>query len=411
MVFMPPRHSKSETISRLFSAYYLYRHPERFVGMASYGADLAYTLSRTARENFERAGGALKRGSRAVKHWQTARGGGLWAAGVGGPMTGKGFHLGIIDDPLKDAEQAASETIRAKQKDWYGSTFSTRAEPGAAVIVLQTRWNEDDLSGWLLGLEADEPEGWYVVSMPAIAEETMGELPDSCIAHPDWRQPGEALCPERYSLEKLEKFARRIGSYFWNALFQQRPRPRDGGMFKRPWFPIVDARPAIAERVRWWDKAATEDAGDYTVGLLMSRTIAGIYTIEDVVRGQWSSGQRDEVMLQTAKLDGTSVRIGVEEEGGSSGKDSSAAILRLLAGYAVSVERPSGAKDIRAEPFAAQCEAGNVRLLKGDWNRAYIDELCTFPTGKHDDQVDTSSGAFNRLAIGQPETVPNPFYQ
>ncbi|RME24447.1 MAG: terminase, partial [Candidatus Zixiibacteriota bacterium] len=125
MVFMPPRHGKSETVSRLFSAYYLYKHPERWVGINSYAAELAYTLSRNARENYVAGGGALKNDAAAVKHWETGKNGGLWAAGVGGPITGKGFHLGIIDDPLKNAEEAASDTIRAKQKDWYRSTFST----------------------------------------------------------------------------------------------------------------------------------------------------------------------------------------------------------------------------------------------------------------------------------------------
>src|SRR5690242_10647892 len=121
MVFEPPRHGKSELVSRLFPAYYLYRHPERFVGIASYGADLAYTLSRAARENFQRAGGQLSRAASAVKYWLTRNGGGLWAAGVGGPATGKGFHLGIVDDPIKDAQEAASAAIRTRNKDWYGS--------------------------------------------------------------------------------------------------------------------------------------------------------------------------------------------------------------------------------------------------------------------------------------------------
>ncbi len=155
MVFMPPRHSKSETVSRLFTAYYLYRHPERFVGLASYGADLAYTLSRAARDNFVKACGQLSKAAKAVKQWLTSTGGGLWAAGVGGPATGKGFHLGVIDDPIKDAEEAASDKIRQRNKDWLSSVFQTREEPGGAIVVLQTRWHEDDLSGYLLSMEAD----------------------------------------------------------------------------------------------------------------------------------------------------------------------------------------------------------------------------------------------------------------
>ena len=172
MIFMPPRHSKSETISRLYSAYYLLRYPDRWVGLNSYASELAYTLSRASRENYVKAGGTLHGAASAVKHWQTDGRGGLWAAGVGGPITGKGFHLGIIDDPLKNAEEAASATIRAKQKEWYRSTFYTRQEPGASIVIIQTRWHQDDLSGWLLDAEeSDSPEGWWVTSMPAIAED------------------------------------------------------------------------------------------------------------------------------------------------------------------------------------------------------------------------------------------------
>src|SRR4029077_14941893 len=114
----------------------------------------------------------------AVKHWLTRDGGGLWAAGVGGPATGKGFHLGIVDDPIKDAQEAASSAIRARNKDWYGSVFSTREEPNGAIVVVQTRWHEDDLSGYLLQLEADEPEHWYIVNLPAIAD------PENTLAFP-----------------------------------------------------------------------------------------------------------------------------------------------------------------------------------------------------------------------------------
>jgi hypothetical protein len=133
MVFMPPRHGKSELVSRLFSAYYLYRHPEHFVGINSTRQTSPIHFSRSARDNFTRAGGSLRDDAAAVKHWLTTADGGLWAAGVGGPITGKGGNLLIIDDPLKNAEEAASETIRAKHKDWYGSTLYTRLEPAGAL--------------------------------------------------------------------------------------------------------------------------------------------------------------------------------------------------------------------------------------------------------------------------------------
>lgn len=402
MVFMPPRHGKSETVSRLFSAYFVYCNPAKFVGINSYSAELAYTLSRNARENYRRAGGRLS-GAEAVKHWETPAFGGMWAAGVGGSITGKGYHLGIIDDPLKNAEEAASEVIRTKQKDWYLSTFLTRQEPDAAIVVIQTRWHEDDLSGWLLDEEESEsPERWHIVRMEAIKESAGEKIPDSCTMEQDTRQPGEPLCPERYSAKLLHHIQQREGPYYWNALYQQRPAPREGNFFKRHWFEIVDATPADAVRVRWWDRAATATPdGDYTAGVLMS-VKDGTYYVEDVERGQWSSAERDSRIRQTAQLDGETVQQWTEQEPGSSGKDSAQAFVRMLAGFAARYRPSTGSKEVRADPFAAQAEAGNVKLKRGVWNRAYLEELAAFPNGKNDDQVDGSSGAFNILVRTSP---------
>ena len=160
MIFMPPRHGKSELCSRLFSAYFLYRYPQRWVAVTSYAADLAYTLSRAAQENYREAGGSVKGSASAVKHWETGKGGGFWAAGVGGPATGKGWHLGDRRRSLKNAQEAASEVVRNGQKEWYGSTWYTREEPwsdtdpNGLLIIIQTRWHEDDLAGWQIAEEA-----------------------------------------------------------------------------------------------------------------------------------------------------------------------------------------------------------------------------------------------------------------
>lgn len=399
MVFEPPRHGKSELVSRLFPAYYLYRHPDRFVGLASYGAELAYTLSRAARENYQRAGGALDAASRAVKHWQTRSAGGLWAAGVAGPATGKGYHLGVIDDPLKDAASALSAKIRATQRDWWDSVWSTREEPGGAQIVVLTRWHEEDLAGYLLSMEADEPESWYIVNLPAIAEPIEPErFPATCTIHPDWRQEGEALCEERYPLQRLRRMAKRIGEFFFGALFQQRPRPRDGGMFKRA-VKFVDAVPTGVTRVRYWDKAgAAPDKGDYTVGVLVAKdTDSNIY-IEDVVRGQWEAAERNEMMRQTAELDRARGKVThwIEQPPGL-GKEATDAVIKVLHGFVVYADPVHGDKVERAEPFAAQWQAGNVYVVRATWNKAYIEEHAAFPNGANDDQVDGSSGGYNKL--------------
>ncbi len=410
LCFMPPRHGKSEEISRLFSAYLLYRFPEKFVGLCSYSADLAFTLSLAARTNFAYSGGALSKSASSIQHWQTLAGGGMWAAGVGGPITGKGFHFGILDDPVKNAADAASAVIQASNVEWYQSTFYTRAEPDAAIIVIQTRWNESDLSGWLLAEEQaaaqagpdGDPEHWHIVNFEALKEREPQAFPDTCTVEPDEREVGEALCPERYPVRKLTALRAHIGEYFFAALYQQAPFAKSGGMFHAEWFRFYDALPAGCRFVRWWDNAATAGGGDYTVGLLMAADGAGNFFIPDVVRGQWDSRDREQMKLVTAQMDRIlygAVAIWNEQEGGSAGKDSSAATITMLAGFDVHAEPSTGKKDVRAQPFAAQAKAGNVYLKKGAaWVPEYVQEHVHFGPGcKNDDQVDGSSGAFNKL--------------
>jgi predicted phage terminase large subunit-like protein len=398
MIQLPPRHSKSELVSRLFSAYYLKRNPNHFVGINSYAADLAFTLSRAARQNFLSNGGAIRDDAAAIKHWETPEGGGMWAAGVGGPITGKGFHLGIIDDPLKNAKEAASETIREAHKEWYRSTFYTRAEPDAAIIVIQTRWHEDDLTGWLLSeeeSETEEPECWHIVCLPAFAD-TITEFPSTCTIEPDTRQIGEALCRERYDEAALRRIKSK-GERNFEALYQQNPTPKEGYFFHVDKLEIVDAIPAGGRKARGWDKAATLNDGDYTAGVKMDKGTDGLFYIEDVSRGQWDTATRDRTIRQTAEIDGRRVKQIGEQEPGSGGKESAENFIRLLAGFPVTTEKSTANKEVRADPFSSQVNAGNVKLLRGDWNKAFIEELRQFPNGKHDDQVDGGSLSFNEL--------------
>ena len=405
MIQLPPRHSKSELVSRLFTAYYLLRNPHHFVGINSYSADLAYTLSRASRENFIAGGGTVKDDAAAVKHWETTAGGGLWAAGVGGSITGKGFHLGIIDDPLKNAEEAASEVIREKHKEWYRSTFYTRAEPDAAIVIIQTRWHEDDLTGWLLSEETESelPEEWHIVCLPAIAE-SVDHIPDTCTLEEDFRAEGDALCPERYDLDALFRIKAK-GAYNFDALYQQRPSAKEGSFFHVNQLEIVDAVPADARYFRAWDKAATASGGDYTAGVKLAKDKDGIFYVTDVIRGQWDSSARDRTIRQTAELDGRQCKVVGEQEPGSGGKESAENFIRMLAGFTVSVERSTTAKELRADPLASQINAGNVRVVRGEWNRTFIEELRTFPHGKNDDQVDAVALAFNKLNGTQEWTI------
>ena len=398
MLFVPPRHSKSETISRLFTAYYLRKHPDQWVGLTSYSADLAYVLSKASQENFVESGGVLDSRAGAVKHWQTSAGGGLWATGIGGPITGKGANLALIDDPLKNAEDASSEVIREKQKEWYNSTLYSRLEPGGAVIIIQTRWHGADISGWLLEQEIESPEHWHVVNLPAIAEEPR-LLPDTCTSEPDWRNVGEALCPERYPLHRLEQIRSQIGGYFFDALYQQRPSAKEGSHFKVGQLQIEDAHPVLLRECRAWDLAASAGKGDYTAGVRLGVDADGVWHIVDVRRGQWAPDERDNEMRQASQLDGPKVRIRLAQDPGQAGVDQSQRLTRMLAGFPVRSERVSGDKATRASGLASQINAGNVRLVKGAWNASFIEEFRQFPHGKNDDLVDATADAFNELSL------------
>lgn len=410
MVFMPPRHGKSELVSRLFPAYYLRRHPERWAALASYGADLAYSLSRAARDFYGRGGGAMRGDAAAVKLWMTEGGGGLWAAGVGGPATGRGAHLAIVDDPIKDAEQAQSETIRAKHADWWRSTWSTRFEPGAQAVVMATRWHEADLPGWLLSQEHEEPERWHVIDLPAIkGERVEPAYPASVTVEDDPRADGDALCAARYPAERLRRTARRLGPYWYGALYDQVPRQRDGGLFTAA-ASILPARPAgIRARVRYWDKAgARPGQGDYTAGVLLAALADGRHLVEDVVRFQAPAAERNRRIRETAALDaqrpGPATTHYIEQPPGD-GVEATQALIAALTGYAAFADPVRGDKVARAEPVAAQWQVGSVPLLAADWNAAFLEELRAFPNGKHDDQVDGLAGAFNRL-LGTTVTIP-----
>lgn len=391
MLFIPPRHGKSEMVTVRYPVYRIEQDPKFRVIVGAYNQTLAEKFSRKSRR-IAGARFALSNERHAAEDWETLEGGGLRAVGVGGGITGQGGNLIVIDDPIKNREEANSQVYRDKVYDWYTDDLYTRREPGAVIILIMTRWHEDDLAGRILASE-DGPN-WHVITLPAEAEEN----------DPLGRQPGEALNPDRYPVPELKKIHSVLQRAYW-ALYQQRPQEQEGDFFRRSWFEIVDEVPKEAERVRYWDKAATKDGGDYSVGCLMAKDVKGIYFIEDVVRGQWSSGERDDIMLQTAKTDhdlyNGEVHTWFEQEPGSSGVDTAQAIIRKLAGFSVHADKVTGDKSSRADPFASQAEASNVRLKRALWNAAWIDEICSFPQGAHDDQVDAASGAFLKLAGNQ----------
>src|SRR6185312_1921451 len=233
MITMPPRHGKSMLASEFFPAWYMGRNPDHYVVTATYAQELADDFGRKVKNQIEDKsfgaifpGVALADDSKSAKrfHIEDNEGGfehtlkqrgAYYAVGVGGPLTGRGAHLLLIDDPVKNREDADSEIVRKKTRDWYTSTAYTRLMPGGRIVIIQTRWHEDDLSGWLL--EDHQHEGWEVLNLPAINDD------------------GEALWPEQYDLVALNKIKLAIGARDWSALYQQRPSPETGNYFKAEW--------------------------------------------------------------------------------------------------------------------------------------------------------------------------------
>ncbi|MEU1134246.1 terminase family protein [Streptomyces sp. NPDC005900] len=240
LITMPPRHGKSRRAARWAPLWFLARHPDRRVMIASYSADLADDHGRWIRDAINsygpQLGIALHAGSKAANRFDLAHPdtgdrfeGGLVTAGVGGGLTGKGAHLAIVDDPIKDAADAESPTMRRRLWDWWTSVLNTRIEPGGSILVIQTRWHEQDLAGRILaGEDADD---WTILDLPAICDSDNDAL---------GRAVGEALWPRRYAVKALEKIRRAVGERVWWSLYQQKPRPLEGGVWKWPW--ITDHR-------------------------------------------------------------------------------------------------------------------------------------------------------------------------
>lgn len=309
-----------------------------------------------------------------------------------------------IDDP-HSVDTAESDADRARATIRFRESVPTRVNDPitSAIIIIMQRLHMDDISGIAIRLEL----GYMHLYLPMEFE------PDNRCVTPfgeDIRTySGELLFPDRFPRAVVDRDKKTLGSYAIAGQFQQHPAPREGGMFKKHWFKIIKAAPAEIRKhqVRKWDLAASlPTAGtnpDYTVGLRMGEH-EGNYYIDDVVRFQ-ESAQRVRTAIKTlAQHDGESCHILVPQDPGQAGKDQVQSIIRENAGYRIYADPETKDKATRAEPFAAQLEAGNIYLVEAPWNEKFIDELCNFPTG-HDDQVDGASGAFNYLIKKTPLVV------
>lgn len=376
-IHMPPRHGKSETVTVRYPLYCLEADPESNVLVTGYNERFARKFGRRTR-NLASERGLVSGDKAASDEWATPQGGLYMARGVGSPPTGTGFSRIVIDDPIRRREDADSETYREKVWDWYRDDLYTRVEPGGAIVLVMTLWHEDDLGARAV---ASEPGRWTVLKLPAISDE------------------GLALWPERYSVEDLNRIHAVLGGRSFEALYQQNPTPREGSFFKVSSFGIVESAPSGLPSARAWDMGGGGRDSDPTVGVRMCGPDKdGIYYVSDVVRGQWDTDERNRTIRQTAELDGRSVRVRGPQDPGAAGKESAKAFTRNLAGFSVKTYPVTGSKENRADPLSAQVNAGNVRIVRGDWNKAFIEEFRQFPQGKHDDQVDAASDAFTELS-------------
>jgi predicted phage terminase large subunit-like protein len=314
--------------------------------------------------------------------------GGMATAGVGGPITGKGAEVLIIDDPVKNAEQANSPTYRDKAKEWYNSTAYTRLTPTGKVILIQTRWHEDDLGGWILNESNDD---WKIIDLPAIATEDNDAL---------GRKPGEALWPEMWPLTKLQQNKKQLGEYWFSAMYQQQPQPLEGGILRRAWLNYYDTIPGgLSNAVKYtgWDLAISQkETADYTCSCTIAVKPDGHVYILDWTRDHLTFPEQKNLVPQI-QMKHDAALIGIEDNAYQ------AALPQSLAKYRLPIKTRTAIKDkvTKITSTYSLFEQGLVHLppnhhLLGEFENEYM----MFPTAKHDDLLDATEMALAMSMFG-----------
>jgi predicted phage terminase large subunit-like protein len=387
---LPPRYSKTELAVKNWISWCLGKVPDSEFIHTSYSGVLAVNNSAGTRDLVTHEAyreifpdTALETDGQA--HWKTTKGGVMYAAGMGGTITGFGAgKMGregfggalVIDDPHKPDEARNADQLR-KDREWFQETLESRKNsPQTPIIVIMQRLAEDDLSGWLLG--GGNGEKWQSVIMPALQED------------------GTALWPEKHSAAKLREM-QIAAPYMFSGQYQQAPTTPEGNIFTPDKMPVFDAVPVGTRFCRGWDLGASDVDGDPTAGFKLGRMPDGRWIIADVCRFMGKPDDVETGVKNTADADGREVEISIPQDPGQAGKAQVTAYAKLLAGFKVHTSLESGDKVTRAEPFAAQVNVGNVVMLRGAWNDALKSEMRIFPKGKNDDQIDAGARAFNRL--------------
>ena len=388
---MPPRLGKSTIASVGFPAWHLGRNPQHEFISCSYSGALAMTFSRKVRQTLREPSfkttfkTRLDPDSQSAEAWLTSAGGGYVAAGVGGGITGKGAHVLVIDDPVKNREDAESQNNRESTWDWYTSTAYTRLAPGGGILVIMTRWHDDDLVGRLLKNMSEGGDEWEVVKYPAIAEEDE-----------EFREAGEALHPERYDLTALERIQRAVGPRDWSALYQQNPVADDGDYFTRDMIQYYDREDIDQDRLRYycaWDLAiGKRDRNDYSVGMVVGIDEYDNLFVVDVIRGRFDGFELVERILDCYELWRPSI-IGIEkghiEMALGPFLEKRTRERGLNEAYFKDLKVGRRDKEARARAIQGRMQQGMVFLPRNEvFTGPLVAELLRFPNGVHDDQVD-----------------------
>lgn len=385
IVNAPPRHGKSELVSHWLPTWYLEHWPQKQIILTSYGGDFASDWGKKVRDEFlmnPHCVTQLRTDSKAMGSWMTTQGGGMKTAGVGGPITGRGADLALIDDPHKNWEEAMSAVARERVKEWYDQTLYTRLEPDAAIVVIQTRWHEDDLTGYLLNNSADD---WELIRFPALAEDDTDVL---------GRREDEALCPQRYSAERLSEIKKTLGSYAFAGLYQQRPAPMHGGMVKRDWFKYYDVLPEpMDDWIQTWDLTFKSTGTSYVVGQVWARKGSNCYLVDQTRDKLGFTDQVKAILLMSQRWPQAKTKLIEDAADAQAVKDT---LQSTISGVVLHPAR--GSKEARLAAELGMIESGNVHLpSKAEYLDDFVSEVTIFPHGVNDDQVDAMTMALDRL--------------